>query len=418
MSETLPLKPIDADTVEKLRATIQERPAIAAVVNKVVEAGLKNVFFVGAGGSLICSYPAHYLLQAKAPFPAFQLQSDELNCATPALMGPGSLVVLASYTGTTKETVAAAKTAKATGATVIAAAKEGSPLAEAADASFTGKSDLFELLVAYALLEAVGADVDSDQVAVALEALPEAVHHAIEESESLLADVALTFKDEPITYVLGSGPSYNWAYGFAMCFLQEMQWKHAAAFNTGEFFQGAFEMVDDDTAVLLWLGEDASRPMAERGKAFLDTYCKKAKYVDVADLTLPGIPAALRKDLSPIVVGALANRLAQHYEAVRGHDLESAATCSRSTTDSCGRSGARPSARYLRHRLGAPGPRSRLHPDARKGTFMLNFDEERFLRIQSGALALADGIHATVGQLVAERCAGTCSSSAPAAPAS
>jgi fructoselysine-6-P-deglycase FrlB-like protein len=307
MSDTLPLKPIDTDTVEKLRATVQERPAIAAVVNKVVEAGLKNVFFVGAGGSLICSYPAHYLLQAKAPFPTFQLQSDELNCSTPALMGPGSLVVLASYTGTTKETVAAAKTAKATGATVIAAAKEGSPLAEAADASFSGKSDLFELLVAYSLLEAVGADVDTNEVGAALEALPEAVRHAVEES---------------ITYVLGSGPSYNWAYGFAMCFLQEMQWKHAAAFNTGEFFQGAFEMVDDDTAVLLWLGEDASRPMGERGKAFLETYCKKARYVDVADLTLPGVPAAMRKDLSPIVVGALANRLAQHYEAVRGHDLE------------------------------------------------------------------------------------------------
>ncbi len=322
MSDTLALKPIDADTVEKLRATVQERPAIAAVVNQVVEAGLKNVFFVGAGGSLICSYPAHYLLQAKAPFPAFQLQSDELNCSTPALMGPGSLVVLASYTGTTKETVAAAKTAKAAGATVIAAAKEGSPLAEAADASFAGKSDLFELLVAYSLLEAVDADVDADEVGAALEALPEAVRHAIEESESVLADIALTFKDEPITYVLGSGPSYNWAYGFAMCFLQEMQWKHAAAFNTGEFFQGAFEMVDDDTAVLLWLGEDASRPMGERGKAFLDTYGKKAKYVDVADLTLPGVPAGMRKDLSPIVVGALANRLAQHYEAVRGHDLE------------------------------------------------------------------------------------------------
>ena len=172
-------------------------------------------------------------------------------------MGPGSLVVLASYTGTTKETVAAAKTAKAAGATVIAAAKEGSPLAEAADAAFAGKSDLFELLVAYSLLEAVDADVDAAEVGAALEALPEAVRHAIEESESVLADVALTFKDEPITYVLGSGPSYNWAYGFAMCFLQEMQWKHAAAFNTGEFFQGAFEMVDDDTAVLLWLGEDA-----------------------------------------------------------------------------------------------------------------------------------------------------------------
>jgi fructoselysine-6-P-deglycase FrlB-like protein len=322
MPETLPLKPIDADTVDKLRATIAERDAIASVVSGVVSAGLRNVYLVGAGGSIICSYPAHYLLQRKAAFPAFQLQSDELNCSTPALMGKGSLVVLASYTGTTKETVAAAKTAKATGATVIAAAKAGSPLAEAVDASFSGKSDLFELLVAYALLEATGADLDATALSSALEALPDAVRHAVEQADDRLADIALQFKDEPITYVLGSGPSYGWAYGFAMCFLQEMQWKHAVAFNSGEFFQGAFEMVDDDTAVLLWLGEDASRPMGERAKAFLDTYCKKARYVDAAELELPGVPAALRPDLSPIVVAALANRLAQHYEAVRGHDLE------------------------------------------------------------------------------------------------
>src|SRR5690242_21391727 len=125
MTDTLPLKPIDADTVDKLTATIAERRAIGEVVRAAVEKGLRNVYFVGAGGSIICSYPAHYLLQQKASFPAFQLQSDELNTAVPALMGPGSLVVLASYTGITKETVAAAKMARRTGATVIAAAKIG-----------------------------------------------------------------------------------------------------------------------------------------------------------------------------------------------------------------------------------------------------------------------------------------------------
>jgi fructoselysine-6-P-deglycase FrlB-like protein len=322
MTETLPLKPIDADTVDKLTATVAERDAIAAVVRDVVDRGLRNVYFVGAGGSIICSYPAHYLLQQKASFPAFQLQSDELNTSVPAIMGPGSLVVLASYTGTTKETVAAARTAKATGATVIAAAKPGSPLAEAADVAFTGKSDLFELVVAFELLAATGAERDADAVDQALAALPAAVRHAVEQAEPELADIAEAFKDEPITYVLGSGPSYGWAYGLAMCFLQEMQWKHAAAFNSGEFFQGAFEMVDDDTAVLLWVGDDASRPMGERARAFLDKYCKKAQYVDVRDLELPGIPESVRGEVSPIVVGALANRLAQHYESARGHDLE------------------------------------------------------------------------------------------------
>src|SRR3954453_13821856 len=175
MPDTLPLKPVDADTADKLRSAIAERDAIAATIAPVVEAGLRNVYFVGAGGSIICSWPAHYLLQQKASFPAFQLQSDELNTNPPALMGTGSLVVLASYTGTTKETVQAAVTAKASGATVIAAAKEGSPLAEAVDVAFSGKSDVFELLVAYVLLEATGADIDWSAVADMLAALPDAV---------------------------------------------------------------------------------------------------------------------------------------------------------------------------------------------------------------------------------------------------
>lgn len=322
MSQTVTLKPIDADTVDKLSSAVAERDAIRAVVSKVVESGLRNVYFVGAGGSLICSYPAHYLLGEFAPFPSTQVQSDELNSNVPSLMGPGSLVVLASYTGKTKETVAAAKTAKGAGATVIAAAKEGSPLADAVDVSFSGKSDVFELVVALELLAATDSGPSSEVVDATLGALPTAVLSAIEEAEEHLAEIARAFADEPITYVLGSGPSYGWAYGLAMCFLQEMQWKHAASFNSGEFFQGAFEMVDDDTAVILWLGDDPSRPLADRAKRFLEQYCAKARYVDVRDLTLPGVPAEGRQIVSPIVVGALANRLAQHYESVRGHDLE------------------------------------------------------------------------------------------------
>ena len=319
---TLPLKPIDADFSQKLQDTIDQRAAIADVVGGLAAKGLKNVFFVGAGGSLICSYPAHYVLQARASVPAFQVQSDELNCQVPRLMGEGSLVVLASYTGTTKETVAAAKTAKATGATVIAVAKEGSPLAEAVDVAFKGKSDLFELLVAYAVLEATGEPVDAEAVEVALQAVPKALLSAVEQSEQRLAEVARAYQDAPFTYVLGSGPSYNWAYGSAMCFLQEMQWKQAAGYNSGEFFQGAFEMVDQDTAVILWLGEDASRPMGERAQRFLETYAPKHQVIDTRSLDLPGVSDALRGDISPLVIDALANRLAQHYESVRGHDLE------------------------------------------------------------------------------------------------
>jgi fructoselysine 6-phosphate deglycase len=319
---TLPLKPIDADFTEKLQETIEQRAAIVDVVRGLADKGIKNVYFVGAGGSIISSYPAHYVLQARAAVPTFQVQSDELNCQVPRLMGAGSLVVLASYTGTTKETVAAAKTAKATGATVIAVAKEGSPLAEAVDVAFKGKSDLFELLVAYAVLEVTGDLSDPATVDDGIQALPKALLAAVEQSEQRLAAIADAYQDAPFTYVLGSGPSYAWAYGFAMCFLQEMQWKQAAGYNSGEFFQGAFETVDQDSAVILWLGEDATRAMGERARKFLETYAPKHKVIDVKGLELPGVPDALRADFSPLVVGALANRLAQHYESVRGHDLQ------------------------------------------------------------------------------------------------
>ena len=322
MPQVLPLRPIDNGVVEKLQETIDQRPAIEAMVGGLVEKGLRNVYFVGAGGSIICSYPAHYLLQQKSTLPSLQVQSDELNCSTPAGMGPGSLVVLASYTGTTKETVAAATAAKATGATVIAVAKQGSPLADAVDVAYKGKSDVFEVLVAYALLLATDSAVDASAVDAALQALPKATLSAVEEYDQHLAQIAAALKDEPIIYTLGSGPSYGWAYGLAMCYLQEMQWKHAAGFNTGEFFQGAFEMVTEDTAVLLFLGEDASRPMAERGKAFVETYTHKAHFIDVRDLSLPGVPAEMRGDVSPLVVGELAGRLAQHFESVRGHHLD------------------------------------------------------------------------------------------------
>ncbi|MEV0146250.1 MULTISPECIES: SIS domain-containing protein [unclassified Nonomuraea] len=323
MTDQLPLKPIESDLTEKARQTISQRPQLEELVAQAIGKGLRNVFFVGAGGSLIAAYPGHYLLEREDTVPVYKLQSDELNTGRTKRLGEGSLVFLASYTGKTKETVAAAQYARSAGATVAVVSKEGGPLAEAANVAFTGQSDLFLQLAAYAVMRQSGVQRDWALLDQALEALPEALLSAAQEHEDQARIIAETLKDEPITYVLGSGPSYNWAYGLAMCFLQEMQWKHAAAFNSGEFFQGAFEVVNDDVAVINLLGEDASRPMAERAKRFLDTYAsKKTFHIDTKSLTLPGIPAELRGEVSPLAIAVLMDRVARHYEAVRGHDLD------------------------------------------------------------------------------------------------
>lgn len=319
---TLPLKPIGPDFEEKIAATTAQCPAIEQLVDDVVTAGLRNVYLVGAGGSLVATYPAFYLLLQRAEFSVFHVQSDELNTSQPAALGKGSLVVLASYSGTTKETVAAARFAKGRGATVAVVSKADSPLAETADVVFTGDGDIVEALIAYALLRRVGVPGDYDAVWRAIAALPAALHTALQESEQLVHGIAEALKDEPITYVLGSGPNYGWAYALAMCYLQEMQCKHAAAYDSGEFFHGAFEVVNDEVPVILLLGEDVSRPMGERAKAFLDRYTRKAHVIDTAAFSLPGVPQTMRGDVSTLALGMVVERLAEHYESVRGHDLD------------------------------------------------------------------------------------------------
>ncbi|MET9294834.1 SIS domain-containing protein [Streptomyces sp. NPDC003077] len=328
---TLPLKPITKDFKEVVAFALSQNEATRAFVDEVVGAGLRNVFLVGCGGSLTAAYPAHFLLETRARFPVFHMNSDEFNLRRPALLGEGSLVVVSSHTGTTKETVAAARYARSAGAKVAAIARDADgPLAEAADITFTyGSEDtvvapkgvLFGQL-AHALLERTGVAGDHAAIRTAYEALPEALYTAQEEGEELAHSIATALADEEVTYVLSAGPNYGAGYGFTMCYLMEMQWKHGGSYHAGEFFHGAFEMVTEDQPVILFLGEDPTRPMAERTKAFLDTYTRKAHYVDSRIFSLPGVPREVRGDITPIALDVFVTRLARHYESVRGHDLD------------------------------------------------------------------------------------------------
>jgi fructoselysine 6-phosphate deglycase len=329
--ETLQLRPIQADFKDTLRGALAQRPAAEEAIGDAVARGVDSVFFVGAGGSLTATYPAHFALETAGRFPVFQLSSDEFNHRRPALLSERSLVITESHTGRTRETLEAARLAKDAGAYTVGISRTpDSELAKIVDAAFayhsehtvTAAEHVLLGQLAYALLEYTGVPGDYTGIRAAFDALPDAMHTALEEADAQCADIATALKDEPVTYVLGAGPNYGAAYCFAMCYLQEMQWKHAAAFNAGEFFHGAFEVVTEDVPVILLLGEDATRPMAERARTFLTTYTKKAHLIDSRGLTLPGVPDELRPVVTPFALDAILARLAEHYEAVRQHHLD------------------------------------------------------------------------------------------------
>jgi len=332
-ASSLPLRPLPLEHRAGLDVALGQRTDIEAFAARVVGAGLRNVYMTGSGGGLITFGPLQYQLERRASrFPVFAMSANELIHRGPVGLGAGSLVLVASNTGTTPEVVAAARFARERGATVAAFTRRAdSPLAAASDVAYAYGDDrgvgdpkhVALAILGLALLRETG-DLSAEEQAAhlrALEALPDALLAACRGSEELLAGIAAALKDEPIIYVLGSGPNHATAYALAMCYLQEMQWMHAASFDAAEFLHGAMEVVTDEVPVILFLGEEETRPIDERARAFLERWTKKAHFVDASDLALPGIEPALRPYVSAFALSSVMSRLAQHFEAATGHDL-------------------------------------------------------------------------------------------------
>ena len=82
------------------------------------------------------------------------------------------------------------------------------------------------------------------------------------------------------------------------------------------------EIVDRDTAVTVFLGEDAQRPLSERVARFLPKVNKNHTIIDTKDYDLPGISPENRGSVSHLVMHAVTNRIDAHIEAISGHDMQ------------------------------------------------------------------------------------------------
>jgi fructoselysine-6-P-deglycase FrlB-like protein len=319
-----PVAEIPGNVVSSQEQALSLWPAIDQHISGL-DREIRRVFLVGAGGSYLAMVPAQWVLDKYLKASAVTLNSDEFYFRAPASVGEDSLVVVLSGTGNTPETIRAGEWAAEQGADVIGVtlAADG-PLARSLRTSFvaeTGQGTQIVLqLVALAILKREGFDIEP--LLAALQALPTALLAALEQLEPRAEEIARAMKDVPVTHVLASGPLFGAASTFTMCYLQEMQWKHAATINADEFFQGPFEVIDENTKAIVFLGEDDSRPMGERVRRFLATYSGETFYVDSRDISLPGVPESERAYVMPLVFHAWVARLAAHYAAVRGYTLE------------------------------------------------------------------------------------------------
>src|SRR5579863_4088920 len=116
---------------------VQVALELTPLVDERLAAGCDNVIFAGSGGAGILMEPAAGLLAARSRLDTRVLRPAELMTVGSPRLGPSSLVVVPSRSGTTRESIEVIKFAQAAGAFVLGlVATAGTPVAQAADRAF------------------------------------------------------------------------------------------------------------------------------------------------------------------------------------------------------------------------------------------------------------------------------------------
>lgn len=304
---------------------------IHAEVERALEDGAANLFFVGSGGAGILMEPAARLLQGRSTFPVHQVMPAELVVRGSVHLGPQSLVVVPSLSGTTIESVEAVRWCRERGARVITLTGfAGVPLADEADVNLVNEAAddtscesfyLQALLVALSLMHLRGEFDGYPETLAQLTTLPSLLLEAKRAFEPRAAEYAANIRDEPFHIITGAGATWPQAFYYGMCILEEMQWIRTRPVHASDFFHGTLELVEAGVSVILLKGEDASRPLVERVEKFAPGYTEKVWVLDSADVDLPDVSQEVRSLVSQVVLAALLERISAHLEVLRDHPL-------------------------------------------------------------------------------------------------
>ncbi len=304
---------------------------LGALVQDLVRDGADSLFFLGSGGAGILMQPAADLMARASALPCFNLICAELVLTGHRALGPKSVVVMPSLSGTTRESIAALDYAKARGATVITLVGHAeTPLATAADHCFVNfaaddtSCEMFYVLsltVALAAMQARGERDDYDRLMGELAGLPTQLLRIKEAFEPRAADLARTIQNDGYHIITGAGAAWPEAYYYGMCILEEMQWIRTRPVHAADFFHGTLELVENGVSVIVFAGEDASRPITDRVIAFARGYTDRLIVLDTAEMATEGLSAGLRALLAPAILATMLERLSAHLEALRNHPL-------------------------------------------------------------------------------------------------
>lgn len=307
------------------------RPEIEKAVDDVCAKGYTNLFFVGCGGTYAHTLPMKYWMDGSSDIEMYPVIAKEFVLSGHKQFSKDSVCIFSSRSGNTKEIVEAAKFCQEAGArTIVYVSNDNTPICDYADykvCSFAEDDCLceaiytFQIMLIARFMKNKGEFPKYDQFVQEYEQLTPYLLKGKELYEERCAKIAADHKDMDYVMVVGSGMLWGEAYDYAMCILEEMQWIKTKSIHAAEFFHGTLELLEKDTSMLLFYGEDETEPLMERVEKFSRTITEDISIFNTKEVELPFTDPEFRKIVSPLVLYAITERLSCHLENVRKHPL-------------------------------------------------------------------------------------------------
>jgi fructoselysine-6-phosphate deglycase len=308
---------------------------LAAAIDEVIGEGLSqgadSIFFIGSGGAGILMEPANSLLRTRSRFPTFCERAAEIVLTGHPSLTDKSIVIIPSLSGRTEESIKLLEYANTRGATTISLVGEkDTPIANAsrhcfvnfaADDTSCESFYLQSLCVVLSILRHRGETTDYERIVKELGMLPALLVGVKKAFEPSAGAFAQGIADSAYHIISGAGATYPEAYYYGMCILEEMQWILTRPVHASDFFHGTLELLEKGVSVMLFKGEDASRPLVDRAENFARTYTDKLLILDTAEFKLPGISDDVRALISQVLLATVLERISAHLEVIRNHPL-------------------------------------------------------------------------------------------------
>lgn len=309
---------------------------IDTVRKEFAQRNIDSIYLVACGGSLATLYPIKYIIERETEKIFTACHSANEFYFDPPKRLTNSLVILNSQSGSTSETVNAARIAREQGALCVAfTTKPNSEIEKNVDRViyyYDNPANPYPLLLSifpevyqltFALLDEIEKTNRLPDMRIAMENLESVCQDSVARFKPQALSFAEKHLNEPLIYTVSAGLDSCIAYILTNCSFMESIWRDSSPIHAGELLHGACEAIEEDTPVFAFLGLGKYRPVEERAVKFLQRITKKLTVLDASALNLSPLPEWTRVYVAPLVLHSIASDYCQQLANLMGHPMSS-----------------------------------------------------------------------------------------------